>query len=552
MTNPLATIVQLTITENTVGLAEAGFGVMMILSANASFAERIRYYSDTAAAVTDGFAASGPEVLALTAAFSQIPCPQQVGIGRANGAKPTQEYTIGVAVVRNSHAYRINVIGYEITETAVAPVSSGAATIQTIQNQLVTALNAVVGANYTAAFAPLPSFVSISFTVSNAGTGTLAAASHGLNTGDGPIELSTTSALPAGLAVSTPYYAIRVDSGHFQLASSLANALAGTIVPGAYTGAAGTNDVVWQSDTLSPILPFTATGNAAGNWFSLELLDGSLDLTIAQTHADPGIGAELDLIADYDSTWYAIHSLYNSLDFCEGVASWTQENDKLYIFDVNETNAIVNAVTDDGSSDTMDKMHNLAYSRVAAGYHPDPSAMFSAGWMGRTLPTQPGSETWMFKQLIGIAPVALTTSQYDNIKGKNGNSFWTVSGLNVTFDGQCADGNYIDTQRGLDWLSANMSTRVFSALAEGNGNKVPYTDPGIQTIVNEVRAALKDAINVGFLIYDPKEPTPVVDYPTEASVDPTDRANRILPDITFSARLAGAIHQVQISGVVTA
>jgi len=158
----------------------------------------------------------------------------------------------------------------------------------------------------------------------------------------------------------------------------------------------------------------------------------------------------------------------------------------------------------------------------------------------------------MFKELIGISPVPLTTTHYDNIRAKNGNSYWTVSGLNITFQGQCSDGNYIDTQRGLDWLSANMSTRVFGALAEGNGNKVPYTDPGIQTIVNEVRAALKDAIDVEFLISDPKEPTPVVDYPTEASINPTDRANRILPDIKFSARLAGAIQDVEIQGVVTA
>ena len=551
MTNPLATIVQLTITEDTVGLAEAGFGVMMILSANASFPERIRYYSDTADAITDGFSATGPEILALTAAFCRSRAPSR-SASAARTTSSDQEYQVGVAVVRDSHNYRINVVGQGVTTTAVTPTSSADATIQTIQEQLVTELNAVVGANYTAAFAPMPTFTAIPFTVADAGEGTLTADDHGLNTGDGPIELTTTSALPAGLAVSTPYYAIRVDANTFSLASSLANALAGTIVPGAYTGAAGTNDVVHQSGTLSPILPFLVTGNAPGDWFSLELLDGALDLSIAQIHADPGISSALTAIADYDSTWYAVHTLYNSEAFCEGVASWVQDNDKLYIFDVNETNVIVNAVTDDGSSDTMDKMHNLSYSRTAASYHPDPSAMFSAAWMGRTLPTQPGSETWMFKQLIGIAPVSLTTDQYDNIVAKNGNSFWTVAGLNITFNGQCSDGNYIDTQRGLDWLSADIATRVFSALAEGTGNKLPYSDPGIQTVVNEVRAGLKDGINVGFLLYDPKVPTPVVTYPTEASIDPSTRAQRILPDINFMAQLAGAIQQVQIQGVVTA
>lgn len=53
---------------------------------------------------------------------------------------------------------------------------------------------------------------------------------HGFATGDGPFQFATTTTLPAGLSLSTDYWAIRVDADQFQVATSLANALALTQV----------------------------------------------------------------------------------------------------------------------------------------------------------------------------------------------------------------------------------------------------------------------------------------------------------------------------------
>lgn len=50
---------------------------------------------------------------------------------------------------------------------------------------------------------------------------------HGLTTGL-KVQVSTTDTLPAGLSASTDYFVIVVDADTYQLASSLANALAGT------------------------------------------------------------------------------------------------------------------------------------------------------------------------------------------------------------------------------------------------------------------------------------------------------------------------------------
>ena len=66
-------------------------------------------------------------------------------------------------------------------------------------------------------------------TVTIATPGVVTWASHGLYGGQ-EIQLTTTGALPTGLSVDTSYFIIPVDANSFQLATSLANAQAGTAI----------------------------------------------------------------------------------------------------------------------------------------------------------------------------------------------------------------------------------------------------------------------------------------------------------------------------------
>lgn len=66
------------------------------------------------------------------------------------------------------------------------------------------------------------------FTATN-GTETFTKVAHGLLTGDGPIQVSNAGgALPAGLVAATDYWVIKVDADNFMLATTRANAFAGT------------------------------------------------------------------------------------------------------------------------------------------------------------------------------------------------------------------------------------------------------------------------------------------------------------------------------------
>lgn len=66
-------------------------------------------------------------------------------------------------------------------------------------------------------------------TVTIASPGVFTLNSHGRSTGD-RVFLTTTGALPTGLSAHTTYYLINVTSSTFRLATSLANALAGTAI----------------------------------------------------------------------------------------------------------------------------------------------------------------------------------------------------------------------------------------------------------------------------------------------------------------------------------
>lgn len=72
------------------------------------------------------------------------------------------------------------------------------------------------------------SFASFNFTADHT-TDELTATDHGLELGDGPVQL-TGSDLPDGLATLTDYWIIKVDDDIFQLAASLDDAYDGTFV----------------------------------------------------------------------------------------------------------------------------------------------------------------------------------------------------------------------------------------------------------------------------------------------------------------------------------
>ena len=133
-------IASVQISLNTAAVQRANFGTALIASPHASFAERVRTYSSYDSTNPDNLP---PKVLAaLSAAFSQIPHPNTVKVGRLSVAKVAIAPVDAVA----SAVYSLKLGGTLISVTAAA-----SPTTSTIATQLATAINtAALGITATA------------------------------------------------------------------------------------------------------------------------------------------------------------------------------------------------------------------------------------------------------------------------------------------------------------------------------------------------------------------------------------------------------------------
>ncbi len=264
----------------------------------------------------------------------------------------------------------------------------------------------------------------------------------------------------------------------------------------------------------------------------------------------------LDAIVDVDDDWYVLAIESRAIADQEGVANWVESRRKLFALASNDSDIIdLTEGADNPTTGSIFARLNLTNFRTFGLYNEDAGTgsdlWAEVAWVGEQLTRDPGSSTWAFKSLSLIAPSNLSPTQAANALSKNGNVYQLVGGVPITrggvvFGGTDPSGEYIDVMRGIDWLQARMTERVFSRLV--NLPKVPYTDGGVSIIVAEVKAQLDAAIIAGVLAQDP---LPTVTAPLVKNVPINDKALRQLPDVKFQATLEGAIHKVVVQGVVT-
>lgn len=108
------------------------------------------------------------------------------------------------------------------------------------------------------------------FTVTIASPGVVTKSSHGLQTGD-IWWAETTGNLPTGISANTHYYVIYVSANTFRLATTKANALAGTAI-----NTSGTQSGTHTMHADSKWLPITVSVDGSGNISFDDYIDGDL------------------------------------------------------------------------------------------------------------------------------------------------------------------------------------------------------------------------------------------------------------------------------------
>lgn len=302
--------------------------------------------------------------------------------------------------------------------------------------------------------------------------------------------------------------------------------------------------------------PVTSTDNTGSLTLDDDVAGAQNDIyasagafSVDEGGSDANVATELAAILTADASWYGLVLASNSTAENLAAAAWANSNKKLFV--------AVSADTDQigaGSSDMASTMETAAYHYAGAMYHQRPMAFAGAAWLGQMLATDPGSATWKFRLLSGIAtsgePLTgaahLSATAIANLAAKTANYYVDVGGTGMTFEGYASSGRFFDVTRFVDWLSARLQEDVVNLLI--NSPKVPYTDGGIAQVQGRMLSVLEQGVDSGGLAKDPR---PTVTVPLKSAVAAGDVAARNLPSVQFSATYSGAIHNVAISGTLT-
>lgn len=166
----------------------------------------------------------------------------------------------------------------------------------------------------------------------------------------------------------------------------------------------------------------------------------------------------------------------------------------------------------------------------------------------------PGAETWAFKSMSLITAGEFSDTEVTAMDEACENYYVCIAKKNITQGGKVLGDEWIDVIRFRDWLKNQIQMNCFNVFVMNP--KVPFTDPGIALLHNAVISALKAGQNVGGIapdFYDEsdnKVPGYTAVAPLAASLGADQKKSRVLPNLTWSAYLAGAIHCVEVSGVL--
>jgi Protein of unknown function (DUF3383) len=552
-------ILSVTLQVENSGVAREPFGLAMIVSHNAAYSERIRYYGSDSDVAVDFADPTGPEALAAATLFSQNPHPARVAIGRATLAV-TMKYALSPQQVAANHVYAISVAGQGVTPTDISYKTGTSKSLAL--GGLITHMNTVVESTDTY---PTPTLQFVHGAVAEAGTITDVA-------GVVTVTFDTTVSLPSDIeALLATATSIRIRSAN-SLSNTALTTAADEFTATPLAVATATNDEITSNLVvlLNAVVGknFTATqqgssgshtiqvlGNATGNWFSIAVAD-PLSLKNALTHTgDPTADLTAIELASAADDWYTIITLYNSQTYVLATAAYAEANGKTYFPAVPETE-VLNATTT-GNADTLDKLNGHGYTRTLGQYHPVPAEFEDAALVGRVLSLNPGLWTAAYKSLVGPVPVLISGTQKTNLKAKRANYYTIRKGRSMTLYGTVGSTVYgfIDTVVGLDFFVDDIQSSALGVFV--GEDKVGYDDADIAQITTAIYGAISRAYGDDHKIISKgtpgslTDPIPSFTFPKVADIDPSQRALRNIPDGVLVCRLLGAAQSAAMRLVVT-
>jgi hypothetical protein len=255
---------------------------------------------------------------------------------------------------------------------------------------------------------------------------------------------------------------------------------------------------------------------------------------------DSGTGLPADLSAALnelqltnDEFYYLVSTVQDDAEV-EELASWVSTQDKIYAVST--------------SSETLYATLDGLYDNVYVLVHDQPGSYPAEGLVAHLAPQVIGSYTWTFKNISDVPAAAYDNTKINDIHTKHANTYISEGGVNITSNGVATSGEYIDVIQGQHFIQAKISENVFGLLVRQP--KIPFTSAGIAQVVAEVEKALQLSGDSGIIAEENDEYRFSIQIPRVEDIPDNDKANRTLPDIPWTATIAGAIEDVTINGVL--
>ena len=267
-----------------------------------------------------------------------------------------------------------------------------------------------------------------------------------------------------------------------------------------------------------------------------------------------------DLIAG--QKWYCVDFVAGAVtaDY-QAVAGYVEASTNKHIQALTTSDA--GSLSSVSTTDIGYLLKQAGYKRTFVQYSQyNPYAALSA--MAKLLTTNYNANntmiTLMFKQEPGVVYENLTSTQADAAKAKSVNVFAQYDNLTAILQyGTMADGTFADIVTGTDWLAVTLQTALYNLLYTST-TKIPQTDQGQALLLTQCDQVCSqgvangllapgiwnsggfgqlnqgDFLQKGYYCYSPS-------FNTQLQ---SDRAARHAMPIQIAAKLAGAIHDVNV------
>ena len=300
------------------------------------------------------------------------------------------------------------------------------------------------------------------------------------------------------------------------------------------------------------VLQLTQTVSGT-DWFTVSALTNITESFVALSTETAA--QTINAISSEDDAYYYFTAEDKSNTFVLAAAAEIEAKLKYYRTSVAEVGSYASTPTG-----TAADLLTYNYDSSSSFYHHEASTLFpEVAEIAEIAFNTTGTVTYANRIVKGISTSKnadgreLTATQRGNLLKANIDYFARIGNAAsdpiIAVVGKSASGEWIDNIVTRDNMQVDIVADFTDFLIQQKTSKVPYNEKGLNQARDVLASTLDQYTTDG--IHDFIEPDYVITISNIGDIPNADKAARILKQITFTAKLTGAIHMVEITGTLT-